>query len=151
MLDLKPLPALFSIVLLSGCMNYSEVEVLGIQDAQITRFDGSKIAATVTVLVHNPNDYRISLQDPDVDLYVNDAPLGKATLDSTIVLDRNSTRTYTIPLNVTLNRTGAAPFLLTAALSGSVKLGVKGTVVGKTGLLRKRFPFEVEQVIPFMR
>lgn len=140
-------------MLLSGCMSYSEVEVIGIEDAQITRFDGSGLAATVTVLVRNPNDYRISVQDPDVDLYVNDAPLGKATLDSTIVLEPNSMRSYTIPLHVTMHgeASGSAAFLLTAALTGAVKLGVKGTVVGKTGLLRKRFPFEVEQVIPFMR
>jgi hypothetical protein len=28
-----------------------------------------------------------------------------------------------------------------------MKLGVKGTVVGRSGLLRKRFPFELEERI----
>jgi hypothetical protein len=41
---------------------------------------------------------------------------------------------------------------MTAALGGSVKLGMKGTVVGRAGLfLRKRFPFEVEQRIDLRR
>ena len=37
--------------------------------------------------------------------------------------------------------------LLSGALSGEMKLGVKGTVVGRSGLLRKRFPFELEERI----
>ena len=141
-------------ILLAGCMSYSDVELVGVQGAQVTRLDASGIAATVTVQVHNPNDYKISVMDPDMDLYVNGVALGKATLDSTIVLARNSTGTYSIPLHATLNngQTNLLPLLMTAALGGSVKLGVKGTVVGKAGLfLRKRFPFEVEQEIDLGR
>ena len=137
-------------ILLAGCMSYSDVELVGVQGAQVTRLDASGIAATVTVQVHNPNNYKISVMDPDMDLYVNDVAMGKATLDSTIVLARNSTQTYTIPLHATLanGQSNLLPLLMTAALGGSVKLGVKGTVVGKAGLfLRKRFPFEAEQRI----
>jgi LEA14-like dessication related protein len=135
-------------------MSYSDVELVGVQGAQVTRLDASGIAATVTVQVHNPNNYRISVMDPDMDLYVNGVAWGKATLDSTIVLARNSTDTYTIPLHATLpkGQTNLLPLLMTAALGGTVKLGVKGTVVGKAGFfLRKRFPFEVEQQIDLAR
>ena len=134
-------------------MSYSDVELVSVQDAQVTRLDGSGIAATVTVQVHNPNNYRISVMDPDMELYVNDVAIGKATLDSTIVLDRNSTHAYTIPLHATLsNGQNLLPLLMTTALGGSVKLGVKGTVVGKAGLfLRKRFPFEAEQQVDLSR
>ena len=140
------LVALLSIALFSGCTNYSEVELLGVRDAQLTRFDAKGLAAVVTVEVHNPNPFRIKVMDPDVDLYVNDIALGKAMLDSTIVLLPNSTQLYTVPLHTTFTngQSGLLPLLLTSALSGSMKLGVKGTVVGKARSLRKRFPFEVE-------
>lgn len=139
--------ALLPLLLLSGCMSYSDVELVGVQNAQVTRFDATGLSATVTVQVHNPNNYRIKVMDPDMDLYVNDVALGKATLDSTIILEAASTRAYTVPVHATLTngQPGLLPLLMGTALNGSVKLGVKGTVVGKAGLLRKRFPFEVEQ------
>lgn len=147
------LPVFGILVLLTGCMRYSPVEMKGVQGAQITRLDEAGLSATVTVLVHNPNNYRITISDPDMDLFLNDVSVGKATLDSAITLERSSTRAYTVPLHATLvnGQAGLLPVLMGAALSGSVKLGVKGTVLGKAGLLRKRFPFEVEQRVEWGR
>jgi hypothetical protein len=75
--------------------------------------------------------------------------VGKATLDTTVTLDKRCTRTYTVPLHADLS-TGGAPammVLLGAALKGDVLLGAKGSVVGKAFLVSKRFPFEIEQRI----
>ncbi|MBK6893355.1 MAG: LEA type 2 family protein [Flavobacteriales bacterium] len=143
--------ALLSIALLTGCVRYSEVEIVGVQDVQVTRFDATGLSATVTVEVNNPNNYRISVTDPDVDLYINDVAMGKATLDSMVTLDPASTRTYVLPLHATFTngQAGMLPLLMTVALTGSVKLGLKGTAVGKAGMLRKRFPVEVEQRVDF--
>jgi hypothetical protein len=75
--------------------------------------------------------------------------VGKVLLDSTVVLDQRSTRTYSIPLHASFaGRTGPALFtIMAAALRGRTKLGAKGTVTGKAMLIRKRFPFELEQSI----
>lgn len=40
--------ALLSIALLTGCVRYSEVEIVGVQDVQVTRFDATGLSATVT-------------------------------------------------------------------------------------------------------
>ena len=37
--------------------------------------------------------------------------------------------------------------MLGSALSGEATIGAKGTVVGQAGLLRKRFPFELEDKV----
>lgn len=147
----RHLTALFAIVLLSGCMRYSDVEFVGVQDVQVTRLDATGLSATVTVEVNNPNNYRISVTEPDVDLYINDVAMGKATMDSIVTLDPASSRTYALPLHATFTNGQASllPLLMTVALSGSVKLGLKGTAVGKAGALRKRFPFEVDQQVDF--
>lgn len=147
----KPLSAFLCMVLLAGCMRYSEVECIGVQDVQVTRLDATGLSATVTVEVNNPNNYRISVAEPDVDLYINDVAMGKATMDSIVTLDPASSRTYELPLSATFTNGQASllPLLMTVAFSGSVKLGLKGTAVGKAGLLRKRFPFEVDQRVDF--
>lgn len=136
------------LLLLSGCMRYSEVKLLGVQGAQLTRLDGKGLSVIVLAEVSNPNKYKISLSDPDVDLYLNDRLVGKAVLDSTVVLAANTTRTYRVPLHTDFSQdANLLPMLLGGALSGSMKVGAKGSIVAKARLLQKRFPFEAEQQI----
>lgn len=140
-------------ILLSGCMRYTDVEFKGIQDAQIKRLDAKGLSATVTVQVHNPNSYRITISDPDMDLFLNDVAVGKATLDSAVTLEAGSDRNYALSLRAiwAKDQSGLLPVLMASALTGTVKLGVKGTVVGKAGLIRKRVPFEAEQRVKLER
>lgn len=134
--------------LLSGCMRYSKVELLGVRDAWITGMDNNGLTAMVEVEVSNPNNYVIQVMDPDVDLFVNGAPIGKAGMDSVLVLQPHSTQLYHIPLRASLNQAGGMlPLLLGQAFSGPMKLRAQGTVVGKAKSLRKRFPFELEHEI----
>ena len=133
---------------LTSCLDYSEVQLLGVREARLTHMDAKGLSAMVTVEVHNPNDFRIKLTDPDVDLYLNDVAIGKAELDSAVVLAPNSTATYAVPLRATFTEAqGMLPVLLVSALGGSMKLGAKGTVQGRAYWLRKRFPFEAEHRI----
>lgn len=145
------LALLASLLLCMGCMRYNEVELVGVREARLTRFDARGLAATITAEVHNPNNFRIKVMDPDMDLYVNGIAMGKAYLDSVITLEPNSTRAYSIPVRADIAQAGLLPLLMTSALNGSVKLGIKGTVVGKARALRKRFPFELEQQIDLHR
>lgn len=137
-----------AVLLLSGCMHYNEVKLLGVQGAQLTRLDGKGLSVIVLAEVSNPNKYKIALSDPDVDLYLNDRLVGKAMLDSTVVLAANTTRTYRVPLHTDFSQgENLLPMLLGGALSGSMKVGAKGSIVAKARLLHKRFPFEAEQQI----
>jgi LEA14-like dessication related protein len=97
--------------------------------------------------VLNPNGYRISVEDPDVDLFLNDTYVGKGLLDSTLVLERRSDQVYPVYLHADLAGGPLMMVMLGGALTGQVKLGVKGTVLARSGMLRKRFPFEAEETI----
>lgn len=147
------LSALCAVLLLSSCRAYQQVELVGIRDAQVSRFDAQGVAARVFVDIHNPNPYRIKVKKPDVDLYLNDVYFGKAVLDSTLELQRNSTLTYAVPLHATMQGGGASmlPLMLGTLLGGQVKLAAKGTVVAKVGLFSKRFPFEAEHMLDLGR
>jgi LEA14-like dessication related protein len=131
---------------LSSCFGYKQVELKDVADVSIEKMDAKGIALRVDALLSNPNGYRIHVLDPDVDLYLNDKFMGKAILDSALVLDRKTTRLYSVPLHAELSGGSLLVMLLSGALGGdSFKLGAKGTVVGKAGLVRKRFPFELEE------
>ncbi len=138
---------LISMIFLAGCSAYEEVELQDITHVEVLRMDGRTIALRVDAMVSNPNGSKIHVEDPDVDLYLNDQFVGKGALDSALVLDKNSTRVYPIHLHADLSGGPLLMMLLSGALTGEMKLGVKGTVVGRSGLLRKRFPFELEERI----
>ena len=142
--------ALLVALALSSCSSYEQVELKDVTNIAVERMDAQGIAVRVNALVDNPNNYRIHVLDPDVDLYVNDKFIGKGVLDTALVLEKRSTQVYAIPLHAELEGGSLLMLLLSGALNGeSVKLAAKGTVVGKVGMLRKRFPFEFEETISY--
>ena len=133
-------------LLLSSCFSYREVIFKGITDLQVSSLDQQGISARAMVTLDNPNGFRIHVNDPDVDLYLNDVYIGKATLDSNLTLDKRASKDYSVPMHATFDGHGteAMVAILGAALSGHAKLKAKGSVVGKAFLFSKRFPFEQE-------
>ncbi|MEO8066286.1 MAG: LEA type 2 family protein [Flavobacteriales bacterium] len=140
---------LLAATLLSSCVNFQDVAFKGIENVHVREMTGDRVALTIDAVVDNPNNYRIKLKNPDVDLWLNGQHLGKAVLDSSVTLDKHTVRTYPVHFSTTTN--GAlGPILLGglgSLLSGKAELKASGTVVGQVGLLRKRFPFEVTEEV----
>jgi hypothetical protein len=116
----------------------------------LTRLDAKGISASVGVELNNPNGYRIRVTDPDVALSINGIGIGKLLLDSAVTLGKRSSGKYRIPLHIPFQpeQTGLLPGLAAALLTGTANVGVKGSIVGRAGLLRKRFSFADERAIP---
>lgn len=142
---------LLGTLLLSGCLSYKEVVMHDIVDVEVRKLDLKGVDLTAHVMLENPNGYRISVKDPDVDLYLNGTFVGKGLLDSSLVLDRRTKRVYEIPMHAEFKGANLLMMLLGGAISGEMNLGAKGTVVGQAGLLRKRFPFDVEEKLDMPR
>lgn len=138
---------LFLAPLLCGCLGYKEVVLEEIHSVELAKLEAKAVHLRATVRLVNPNGYRIHVLDPDVDLFLNDQFIGKGVLDSTLVLDKRSDRTYSIPMHANLAGGSLLLQLLSGALSGSMKVGAQGTVLGKAGLVRKRFPFVMEEIV----
>lgn len=135
---------------LSSCLSYKQVELVDVTNIRVDRMDAKGIALRVDALVDNPNNYRIQVLDPDVDLFVNDKFIGKGILDTALVLSKNSRQVYSIPLHAELQGGALLMVLMSGVFGGNeVKLAAKGTVVGKVGLLRKRFPFVFEERVRY--
>ena len=139
--------ALSALLVLTGCFRYQEVALRDISNVNVLKFDAKGISLRVDAMIHNPNNYRIHVSDPDVDLFLNDKFIGKGVLDSALVLERRSTQLYSIPLHADLQGGSLLLLLLAGELSTEMKFGAKGTVRAGTGAMSKRFPFEVEEMI----
>jgi LEA14-like dessication related protein len=136
-----------ALFLLTGCFSYEPVELQEVNYVEITKISSDSVSVEITVRISNPNSYNITLTDPDVDLSINDDLVGKAIFKRDLVLEKNSSSDYTIPVSAALNR--QLNTLIIASLGGlfggNVKVGAKGKVVGKAGLIRRRVPFEFEE------
>lgn len=118
-----------------------------IVDVELQKLDAKGISLTALVELENPNGYRIHVKDPDMDLYMNGTYVGKGYLDSTLVLPKRSKMVHRVPLHAEFKGLNLLMVLLSSAVSGEATIGAKGTVVGQAGLLRKRFPFDVEEAV----
>lgn len=136
-------------LILGSCSSYKEVELTDIIGVEMLGMNAESVSLRVDARIDNPNGFRIAVEDPDVDLFLNDRFVGKGRLDSALVLDRKTARVYPVHLRAELAGGPLAMMLIAAAMNGQAKLGVKGTVVGRSGALRKRFPFEMEEMIDF--
>lgn len=133
--------------LCSSCSPYREVELTDITAVEVLALDPRAVALRVDARIDNPNGFTIAVEEPDVDLFINDKFIGKAVLDSTLVLDRKAARVYPVYLRAKLEGGPLLMMLLSGALNGEMKLGAKGTVAGRSGAIKRRFPFEVEETI----
>ena len=138
---------LFMLVFFAACTSYEDVVLHDVTDIEVTRFDGKGVAMRVEAVIENPNRYRISAVDPDVDLFLNGTLIGKGLLDSAIVLEKRSTQTYSIPMRAELKDGSAMMLLLAGMMGGEMEFSAKGTIAGQAGIIKKRFPFELNETI----
>lgn len=136
-----------SIALLSSCSSFKEVQLTDITAVEVLKMDARSVALRVDARIDNPNRFTIAVEEPDVDLFINDSFIGKGVLDSALVLDRRTAMVYPVYLHADLQGGPLLVMLLSGTLNGEMKLGAKGTVAGRSGMLKKRFPFELEQTI----
>lgn len=143
---LIPLLLLF----LSGCLPYQEVTLKQVNSIELTSFTDAGVSVRVQAVIDNQNNYRIRVTTPDVMVYLNNEPMGKARFDSTLVLDPRVERSYCVPVSTALDGTsGLWLGGLGALLAGEARIRISGTVKGRVGLVSRRIPFELEQVVPF--
>ena len=133
----------------AACSPFKEVELTDITNVELISLTPKAVAMRVDARIDNPNSFRIEVAEPDVDLFLNDKFIGKGVLDSALVLERKQAQVYPVYLHADLQGGPVMIMLITSALSGKVKVGAKGTIAGRNGALKKRFPFELEQVIDF--
>lgn len=131
---------LFLIVLTPSC-EFEEPELIRMEDLKVTKFTKDKIILAIRAKVRNPNNYKVSLVNTDLDIEVNGVALGKAALVNKVSLNKNSTDSYLIELeNVPENFTKMGLATLGSVFTGGkLTLAVKGTVKGKARLVSKKF------------
>lgn len=119
------------LIFLQGCFDYEEIEFKGVKNVSLLDRTDKVLKLQVDVLVNNPNKFNIKVKKSSLDIYMNDKYVGKTTLDSKIVLKKNSEAIYGVVLNADAKSVmKAAMGSLGGFLKGSVDIRLKGRVKG---------------------
>jgi len=131
-------------ILLVSCMTYEDVEITRVVSTDIKKFSAKGIEVAVALQIKNPNNYKISITEADLNVFLNNNEIGKAVIKENIVIPKNSNdvHNFTITLKNADLKASAMGTMLGAALGGSMRLTVKGYIKAKAKMISKKVPVE---------
>lgn len=137
------------IFMLASCSFYTEVEVKEVQNIAVTDFTQDLVQAEVTMLIHNPNWYAVTLTQSDIDVFVNQRDMGKVNLVEKVKLPSKSTTSYTIKLQGNYETVGNDFLgnLLGLLMAPEAEFKAKGYVKGRALLIGREVPVDITEMI----
>ena len=123
----------------SSC-SFTNPELLRMEQLNVTKFSEEGVELAVKAKVKNPNNYKVSLVNSKLDIYVNNEFMGKAHLKNNVRFKRKSTDTYLIELVNKPENFAKLGMVSLFSLFGNKKLKVtvRGEVKGRVGILSKK-------------
>jgi LEA14-like dessication related protein len=136
------------VVTLQGCRVYRDVEFKGVRETRFTSFNAQGVSCEFDVELYNPNPYKITLMESDVDLFLEGTRLGRVELPSSAVLVAEE---KTVLKLTCIAEPSSIPKLVGGAIGLVFKKELviegKGTVTAKAFLVTKTVPVEFSQRI----
>lgn len=148
MLKLKSVLVLIVIsITLTSCFKYEEVVMKEVTNVSVNSFSANNIEIKVDMRIINPNNYKISIVDSDLELFVKNKKVGNSKIKDKIDLPKNSDETHQIVVKTTVeDMIGTAiPVILNVLFEDSVDLQVKGEIKAQAKSLSKSFPVDFKE------
>lgn len=137
------------ILIFGSCNIYKDVEVYEIKEVEVTRFDQDAVEAEVEIILNNPNWYRVTLVDSDVDVYMNGKKVGKLNLKEKVILPNKTVATRTIVMTGDYDEISGSFLenLLTLLFASTAKFEVIGTMNGRALMISRKVDIKEETEI----
>ncbi len=148
MLKLKSILVLIVISFtLTSCFKYEDVVMKEVTNVSVNSFSANNIEIKVDMRIINPNNYKISIVDSDLELFVKNKKVGTSKIKDKIELPKNSDQTHQIVVvtNVGDMIGSAIPVILSVLFDESVDLQVKGEIKARAKSLSKSFPVDFKE------
>jgi LEA14-like dessication related protein len=135
----------FLLLILSSCFKYRDVNVVGVTDVKLQNVSLEKVDVLITLQVQNPNNYKISIVDGDMQVYVKGVKLGNAVIKNNVVLPKKSDMKHDILISGTPSQMSIAAIPTLMGLMGknkSVPIKIKGEIKARAKGISKKFPVD---------
>lgn len=106
------------------------------------------IALDLILKIHNPNSRSFKVKKATFDIYVDNANVGKSTMNNAIKIEANSTNEYVFPMIVKLNGENLSlGLILNTVFQKKILLKIDGTIKAGTILINQSFEVDWEEEI----
>lgn len=135
---------LLIILSLFSCMEYKQVELIEVKQVAVRVFSMKEIRLATFMQIHNPNNYKITITEADMELFVKGKKIGNAKLDNNIVLPKNSNEVHEALVFTPMSeiQASAIPTILSVIGQPTVPVHIKGYIKGKVKGIAKKIPVD---------
>lgn len=135
--------------MLAGCLSYEEVKVVRVVNTDVKKFSMEGAEVELTLQISNPNNYKITISNFNLNIFLNGTKLGKADVANRVVLPKNSNQNHSITMKLKKGGLSAAamPAMMSAAMGGRMQLTAKGTIKAKAKMISKKVPIDFTENI----
>lgn len=139
---------LFLMVGLSSCEIYKEVKVKRVEEFDLSEFTNNHVAAVLRIGLENPNPYKITLYESDLELRIDGNVAGTLTLAEPVVLGPKSSQVYDVKVftNIT-DVEGLLGNALALMFKDEIILEASGYAQAKGLGIKKKVPFSFTKPI----
>jgi len=105
---------------LVGCLSYEEVRVVRVVNTDVKSFSMEGAEVVITLQISNPNNYKITISNFDLDILLNGTKLGKVDVANRIILPKKSNEAHSITMKLKKKdlATTAIPTMLKMEMTG---------------------------------
>ncbi|PCJ83610.1 MAG: hypothetical protein COA57_10860 [Flavobacteriales bacterium] len=134
-----------------SCISYKEVQFIAMIGAEVKSFSAKGLNVELGVKLRNPNNYKITVVDSDLDIFINGKPMGKAKIKNKIKMKKNSEDVHHFIISADYDNAAVGGLSAIMAMLGasSMQLRIKGKVKAKALVFRKTFDVDFTERVSF--
>lgn len=146
---MKNLILFIAVLFFFSCKDIKEVTIENIQSVQATGISLQSIRLKVGAKINNPNDFKFTLKDIDVHVFVKGIDFGEAAIDAkeAVAANSNEVHYFYVETNPTKLFFQAMPLMSSLSNHEPMNVKMKGRVKVRAFGVSKWFPLEMEQEI----
>ena len=130
-----------------GCTP-SSINIEEINSVKINNISKSVLDLDLEMRISNPNPYAIKLISADLDLKINKVSLGRITEIQEFEIPRKSNQLHNLNVKIKLEGFAASSIaLLTTLVKKQVTVVMKGEIVAKAGIIKKKIAIDQKDVV----
>jgi len=136
-----------TLVILSTSCAYKRLEVVEVESMHVDVFSAEKVQITASLVLSNPNNFKVTIRQSDLDLYVNGVKVATATIKKRIELPENTEMVHDLIIDSSLENVGGGVLssLFSIISRGVIKIGIKGSVKASAFNMTEWVPVDIEE------
>lgn len=133
---------------LTSCEIYQEVKVKRVEEFDLSELTNNHVSAILRIGLENPNPYKITLYESDLELRIDGNVAGTLTLAEPVVLSPKSSQVYDVKVftNIT-DVEGLLGNVLALMFKDEIELQASGYVQAKGLGVKKKVPLSFTKPI----